>query len=378
MEIKIPEVGESIREALLAKWFRKNGELVKKDEPLCEIETDKITLDINADASGRLVIQTDAGTSVAIGAVVGMIIEQPAEEPVSSGMSERQVLTADRPDGRISAASSPSIRREMREQGIAPDSVTGTGKGGRILAGDLSAVKETEILQTPVTDPRTAPQSSTATIDSSQTRFSAAPAPEAPPPVPAVRSEEAPSYNSSREVRKPMSPIRKRISEHLVAARQQTAMLTTFNEADLSRVKELREKHRDHFQKRHGVPLGLMPFFVKACVEALKEYPSVNASIDGDDIVYHNFYDIGIAIGAEKGWWFRSCVTSTGCGCMRSTRQLQRFRKRYGPITLLSATWKAVPSASAMAECTVRCCLLRSSIYPKAVCWVCMQSRTGR
>ncbi|MBL0226194.1 MAG: 2-oxoglutarate dehydrogenase complex dihydrolipoyllysine-residue succinyltransferase [Geobacteraceae bacterium] len=301
MEIKIPEVGESVREALLAKWFRKNGELVKKDEPLCEIETDKITLDINADASGRLEIQTDAGTSVAIGAVVGMIIEQPAEEPISSGMSERQILTTDRPDGRISPASSPSIRREMREQGIVPNSVTGTGKGGRIMAGDLSTVKEAKVLQTPVTDERTAPQSSVATIDSARPRFSAAPESEAPPPVPAVRSEEAPSYNSSREVRKPMSPIRKRISEHLVAARQQTAMLTTFNEADLSRVKELRGKYSDHFQKRHGVPLGLMPFFVKACVEALKEYPSVNASIDGDDIVYHNFYDIGIAIGAEKG-----------------------------------------------------------------------------
>jgi 2-oxoglutarate dehydrogenase E2 component (dihydrolipoamide succinyltransferase) len=116
-----------------------------------------------------------------------------------------------------------------------------------------------------------------------------------------VGTEEAPRYDAGREERRPMSPIRRRIAEHLVAARQQTAMLTTFNEADLSHVKELRKKHREHYQKMHGAPLGLMPFFVKACVEALKEYPAVNARIDGGDLVYHKYYDIGIAIGAEKG-----------------------------------------------------------------------------
>ena len=195
----------------------------------------------------------------------------------------------------------------MREQGLAPGSVTGTGKGGRILQNDLSGRYRRE---GPVESCcRDWSRSASYRIepgdpcDSSFTDCHLQPFPHPclAPAASAVRSEEAPSYNPSREVRKPMSPIRKRISEHLVAARQQTAMLTTFNEADMSNVKALREKYRDQFTKRHGVPLGFMPFFVKACVEALKEYPSVNACIDGDDLVYHNYYDIGIAIGAEKG-----------------------------------------------------------------------------
>ena len=306
MEIKIPEVGESVREALLAKWFKKSGELVKKDEPLCEIETDKITLDINSDAAGLLSILVAEGTTVAIGTVVGSIVEQFQEVRATSGLDASQVSAPVSEVERNAPASSPSIRREMREQGIAPNSVTGTGKGGRIQLNDLSAGLEGTSGQIPgaeagsdavravvpvYTPPIPAPQSIPPVASPSGVT----------PVVSAVRSEDAPLYNSSREVRKPMSPIRKRISEHMVAARQQTAMLTTFNEADLSRVKELREKYRDHFQKRHGTPLGLMPFFVKACVEALKEYPSVNAGIDDDDLVYHNFYDIGIAIGAEKG-----------------------------------------------------------------------------
>jgi len=216
------------------------------------------------------------------------------------------VSAAAHEDERNTKASSPSIRREMREQGIAPDSVRGTGKGGRIVLNDLSGGIEEKVLRPPAADagpeaPRTASQPDDDAIPSPQSIPFAAPPPGATPPVSTVRSEEEPLYNSGREVRKPMSPIRRRIAERLVAARQQTAMLTTFNEADLSRVKAFREKYRDHFQKRHGTPLGLMPFFVKACVEALKEYPAVNASIDGDDFVYHNYYDIGIAIGAEKG-----------------------------------------------------------------------------
>jgi 2-oxoglutarate dehydrogenase E2 component (dihydrolipoamide succinyltransferase) len=306
MEIKIPEVGESVREALLAKWFKQNGEPVKKDEPLCEIETDKITLDINADASGMLAITVAEGTTVAVGTVVGTIVEQSLETPASSAIAMHQMPVAGPFDGHESPATSPSIRREMREQGLAPGSVTGTGKGGRVLQNDFLAgieekARSNSVAGTGPEVPRTLSNPETPAIPASQTPFSAVPSSLSTPASSNVRSEEAPFYNPSREVRKPMSPIRKRISEHLVAARQQTAMLTTFNEADMSNVKALREKYRDQFTKRHGVPLGFMPFFVKACVEALKEYPAVNASIDGDDLVYHNYYDIGIAIGAEKG-----------------------------------------------------------------------------
>ncbi len=306
MEIRIPEVGESVREALLAKWFKKSGEPVKKDEPLCEIETDKITLDINADASGVLAITVAEGTTVAVGTVVGTIVEQSLETPASSGMALNQMPVAGPFERHDVPASSPSVRREMREQGLAPGSVTGTGKGGRILQNDLLAGIEEKARSNPVAGagpevPRTVSNSDTPATPVSRTASFTVPSSVTSPAVSAVRSEEAPSYNPGREVRKPMSPIRKRISEHLVAARQQTAMLTTFNEADMSNVIALREKYRDQFTKRHGVPLGFMPFFVKACVEALKEYPSVNACIDGDDLVYHNYYDIGIAIGAEKG-----------------------------------------------------------------------------
>ncbi len=301
MEIKIPEVGESVREALLAKWFKQNGERVSRDEALCEIETDKITLDIHADAAGILSILVAEGTTVAVGTVVGSIAEQSADALLSDSKTAATVTTTSPENTLNSTISSPSIRREMREQGITPDSVTGTGRRGRITPDDLVARNGENAGRTsgsgavpesaPPAVSATPPTSSLAPVKPAAASFQAA----------SVRTEEAPPYNASREERRPMSPIRRRIAEHLVAARQQTAMLTTFNEADLSHVKILRERYRDQFQKRHGAPLGLMPFFVKACVEALKEYPSVNASIDGDDFVYHNYYDIGIAIGAEKG-----------------------------------------------------------------------------
>ena len=299
MEIRVPEVGESVREALLAKWFKKDGEEVKKDEALCEIETDKITLDINADEAGRLSIAVAEGSTVPVGTVIGSL----------SGLQAGATAAPPAPvqaaaDGTaMPTASTPAARREMREQGIDPATVVGTGKGGRITLDDLSggiadASRQVPAEQAPLADGAV----SAPAVPSPPQIIRAASVP--PPPVsPAgtVRSEEPPSYAAGREERRLMSPIRKRISERLVAVRRETAMLTTFNEADLSHIKALRDKYRDQFQKRHGVKLGFMSFFVKACVEALREFPMVNASIDGDDIVYHHYYDIGIAIGGDKG-----------------------------------------------------------------------------
>ncbi|HIJ89062.1 MAG TPA: 2-oxoglutarate dehydrogenase complex dihydrolipoyllysine-residue succinyltransferase [Desulfuromonadales bacterium] len=267
MEIKIPEVGESVREALLAKWFKKSGDFIKRDEPICEIETDKITLDLNADADGVLSIVVLEGSTVPVGTTIGAIDESASarEIPTSENVTPLSEKSANPP-------TSPSLRREMREQNISPGAVAGSGKGGRITPDDLSA----HIKSHP---PISAEPSLTLS----------------------VKTEDAPSYSSGREERRPMSPLRKRVAARLVAARQQTAMLTTFNEADLTHVKSLRSKYREHFIQRHGMPLGLMPFFVKACIEALKEFPLVNASIDGDDIVYHHYFDIGVAIGGEKG-----------------------------------------------------------------------------
>ncbi|MEI6206635.1 MAG: 2-oxoglutarate dehydrogenase complex dihydrolipoyllysine-residue succinyltransferase [Desulfuromonadales bacterium] len=302
MEIRIPEVGESVREALLAKWFKKSGDVVKRDEPLCEIETDKITLDLNADAAGVLSVSVAEGTTLAVGAVIGSIDESAGVTETSH--NESSPLPAEKP----AAPSSPSARLQMREHGIAPDEVEGTGKGGRITLDDLF----TRIGERSKLPPPSFPS---AVIEPSAVRVAVPPVPESPavalhPSAPvvaetsqqfSVRSEESPAYTAGREERRPMSPLRKRIAERLVAARQQTAMLTTFNEADLSHIKKLRSTYREHFQQRHGIALGFMPFFVKACIESLKEFPLVNASIDGDDIVHHNYYDIGIAIGGDKG-----------------------------------------------------------------------------
>lgn len=305
MEIKIPEVGESVREALLAKWFKKSGDVVTRDEPLCEIETDKITLDLNAEAAGVLTISVSEGTTVAVGMAIG-VIEESAVKP------KAPVTAAAVPaEARAAPSSSPSVRREMREKSISPDEVAGSGKGGRITLDDLFSRIEEKSKMPPPSRPATVVEPAAILPE----RQSVPPSPSPPsiteqpaPPVVAkpvqqlsVHSEESPLYSSGREERRPMSPLRKRIAERLVAVRQQTAMLTTFNEADLSHVKTLRSTYREHFLQRHGIALGYMPFFIKACIEALKEFPLVNASINGDDIVYHHFYDIGVAIGGDKG-----------------------------------------------------------------------------
>jgi 2-oxoglutarate dehydrogenase E2 component (dihydrolipoamide succinyltransferase) len=306
VEIKIPEVGESVREALLAKWFKKSGDVVTQDEPLCEIETDKITLDLNAETAGILTISVSEGTTVAVGTTIG-VIEESAVKP-EAPVSAAAPIPA---ETRVAPSSSPSLRREMRENNITPDEVAGSGRGGRITLDDLFARIEEKSKMPPSSRP--APEvEPVAIVPERQSAPSprvpaggavppASPAPAKPVQPLSVHSEEAPVYTSGRDEHRPMSPLRKRVAERLVAARQQTAMLTTFNEADLSHVKTLRSTYREHFLQRHGVALGYMPFFVKACIEALKEFPLVNASIIGDDIVYHHYYDIGIAVGGDKG-----------------------------------------------------------------------------
>lgn len=286
MEIKVPAVGESVLEALVAKWLKKDGELVKKDEPLCEIETDKITLEINAEAAGVLSIGVKAGETVKIGTVIGAIDEQGAlEGAVSPGVEpaaklESQPVTPQPP-------LSPAVRKMAQEKGLKPETIQGSGKGGRITVDDLLKAGIGD-LGTGIRGRERPPKAGPLVEQSSLF----APAAE---PLTAQAGEE------ERITRKPMTPIRKRIAERLLAARQQTAMLTTFNEADMGRIIALRKNHNERFMLRHGVALGFMPFFVKACIDALKAFPIVNARIDGDDIVYQHFYDIGIAIGGEKG-----------------------------------------------------------------------------
>ena len=255
MEIRIPEVGESVFEALVARWLKQDGERVARDEPVCELETDKITLEIAAETAGILRIAVPAGTTVKIGTVIGTIDDQA--EIVAA--PEPPPVTAPKPA--VPVHVSPSARKQARGQGEQPGSQAG---------------KTVEVEKKPVA-------------------------------TPVVRSEEPAPYHAAdqkgdaRITRSPMTPIRKRIAEHLMIARRETAMLTSFNEADMSRILEIRRKYGQEFQRRHGVKLGFMPFFVKACCEALAEFPAVNARIDGDDIVFHHFCDVGIAVSAEKG-----------------------------------------------------------------------------
>ncbi|HAD03813.1 MAG: dihydrolipoamide succinyltransferase [Desulfuromonadales bacterium GWC2_61_20] len=252
MEIKVPEVGESVREAQVAKWHQADGASVAKDAVLCELETDKITLELHAEAAGILAIRAQEGETVAVGAVIGTIAESAVAAAGEVAPEAAKPAAKKAPPAKKAAATIPVVEKS-------------------------------------------APPPSRQTV-----------APPSPAPI-LIRSEEPAPYHAEsttserRSERKAMSPIRKRIAERLVAVRQQTAMLTTFNEADMSRVQALRQHYRDAFVKRHGIKLGLMSFFVKASVEALRSFPEVNARIDGSDIVYQHFYDVGIAIGADKG-----------------------------------------------------------------------------
>jgi 2-oxoglutarate dehydrogenase E2 component (dihydrolipoamide succinyltransferase) len=284
LEIKVPTLGESVSEATVGQWLKKEGDAVARDEPLVELETDKVTLEVPAPAAGRLErIAVKDGETVGVGALLGTIAEGEAGKaaPVKAGPE----VTQERPaakggEARAPAAPAattpqtemppaPAARKLMQESGIAPDQVAGSGKRGQVLKGDVL-----EALQR-------------------------APA----PPAEAPREARAPSPadDARREERVKMTRLRLTIARRLKEAQNSAAMLTTFNDVDMSAVMDLRKTYRDIFEKKHGVRLGFMGFFVKACVHALKEIPAVNAEIDGEELVYKNFYHIGVAVGTEKG-----------------------------------------------------------------------------
>ena len=318
VDIKVPEVGESVKEALLAEWYKSDGGRVEKDEPVFVLETDKVTLEVPAEQSGILEILVQAGQNVKIGQAVGKIdtdaaqtdsaqkadqekqppeTEEKAAEPAPAPEPEpkpepapepgsKQAETAPGPEGKPDRAPKsesagndkqgaqqaetlpPSVRRLVAENNLDVSKIRATGPNGRITKGDVIAYLESGTEQTAAQPEQKSPR---------------------------------PSETKEAVTRTPMSPIRKSIAAHLLDARQNTAMLTTFNEIDMSRVKTLRERFKDTFYNTHGVRLGFMSFFVKACVAALREFPEINASIEEDEIVYHHYYHIGIAIGAKKG-----------------------------------------------------------------------------
>jgi 2-oxoglutarate dehydrogenase E2 component (dihydrolipoamide succinyltransferase) len=290
IEIKVPAMGESVTEATVARWFKKEGDAVARDEPLLELETDKVTVEVPAPADGAIEsISVRAGDTVQVGSVLGAIAEgkagapsvvtarnpqaaapavpptPPAPKPAATPAPKPVETPRPTTDG---AAAMPSVRRIAEENRLDPATVSGSGRDGRVTKGDMLSALEARA----------------ATRDVK------------PAPVPA-----GPRPNADREERVPMTRLRRTIALRLKESQNTAAQLTTFNEVDMSHVMALRTEYKESFEKKHGVRLGFMGFFVKACIAALKELPNVNAEIEGDDIVYKNYYDMGIAVSTEKG-----------------------------------------------------------------------------
>ena len=280
IEIRVPTLGESISEATVGKWFKKAGEPVRADEPLVELETDKVTLEVNAPGAGVLSeITAETGQTVAIGALLGQLsggATAPAAAPAPAAAAKAAPPTAMPP--------APSAAKIAAEDRIDLSSVAGSGKRGQVLKGDVLAAAAAANGSPPVVAPAPAP----------------APVP-APALAPLPVARPTTPDDSAREERVRMTKLRQTIARRLKDAQNTAAMLTTFNEVDMSEVMALRARYKDAFEKKHGAKLGFMGFFVKACVQALKEIPSVNAEIDGADLVYKNYCHIGIAVGTDKG-----------------------------------------------------------------------------
>jgi 2-oxoglutarate dehydrogenase E2 component (dihydrolipoamide succinyltransferase) len=277
MEIKVPEIGESVFEAVLAKWHQQDGADVAKDDLLCELETDKITLELHAEEDGTLSIKVAEGETVEVGAVIAILEEKPGREKKPEP-EKAEKAAPEKEEEKPEASEKAEQQAEPKKVEKPPVPPEKGAEKGAEKEPKREKKPKTERVEKHVREEKPQPVEP----------------PAAPPAAP--EPEEA-----GRTTRKPLTPIRKRIAERLVAARQQTAMLTTFNEADMSRVQELRRKYQKTFQERHQVKLGLMSFFVKAAVEALKAYPEVNARLEEDAVVYQHFHDIGIAVNTEKG-----------------------------------------------------------------------------
>ena len=297
IEIRVPTLGELITEATVGKWFKKAGDPVQADEPLVELETDKVTLEVNAPSPGVLSeIVAETGQTVSIGALLGQVAAgtAPARAPAAAPKPVLEAAPAaaapppSSPTARTAMPPAPAAAKIAAEDKIDLASIAGSGKRGQVLKGDVLAAVAAAQAPTPIVAlaPLQAP--------------AAAPLPASPPaPAPAARTTTP--DDGAREERVRMTKLRQTIARRLKDAQNTAAMLTTFNEVDMSEVMALRSRYKDAFEKKHAAKLGFMGFFVKACVQALKEIPAVNAEIDGADLVYKNYYHIGIAVGTDKG-----------------------------------------------------------------------------
>ncbi|PWU04047.1 MAG: dihydrolipoyllysine-residue succinyltransferase [Verrucomicrobia bacterium] len=277
IDVKVPSMGESITSGILASWHVQDGDFVTAGQVLYDLETDKITSEGQAEAAGKISLKVAQGDEVNIGQVIATI-DETAQGPATaalakpSGQESAKTPPPPAPSAPVKhEAVSPAVRRISEETGLSPETVEGTGKAGRVTKGDMIAALEKQ--------PQTPPSKE---------------------PYGAIPTQKAPQIEG-RTTRKKMTPLRRKIAERLVAAKQEAAMLTTFNEVDMSAVMAARKKYQEKFSEAHGVKLGFMSFFVKASVKALQLFPAINAQIDGDEIVQNNFYDIGVAVGGPKG-----------------------------------------------------------------------------
>lgn len=269
-DVKVPPMGESITGGILAAWKVQDGDMVERDQPLFELETDKITSEGLAEIGGKISLKVAEGDEVEIGQVVAVIDETAVVEKAKSPETAPTAAAAEAEPASI-ADSSPAVRRIAAETGIDPATVQGSGKAGRVTKGDMLAAEAQK-------------------AEPSRVEPSREPAPAAPKmPV------------GERTTRQRLSPIRQRIAERLVSAQHEAAILSTFNEVDLTEVRKLRAQYQDRFVKKYGIKLGFMSFFIKAAVEALKEVPQLNARLDGDTLVQNHFYDIGVAVSSKRG-----------------------------------------------------------------------------
>jgi 2-oxoglutarate dehydrogenase E2 component (dihydrolipoamide succinyltransferase) len=300
IEVKVPQLPESVTEATLVNWHKKPGEQVKRDENLIDVETDKVVLELPAPGDGVLIeVTREDGATVTSNDVIGVIdtdAKGAQAAPVKAAAQPAAQVTAPPPAAtaqppRTAPAAEPAVampaaRKMMADKGVDAATVTGSGRGGRVTKEDVAAAVEA----------KAAPAAPPAKPSAPSTQ---PPTPTAKPSAPPVSLPSA--LGSRPEQRVPMSRLRQRVAERLVQSQSTAAILTTFNEVNMQPIIELRNKYKERFEKEHGVKLGFMGFFVKAAVHALKKFPALNASIDGNDIVYHGYFDVGIAVGSPRG-----------------------------------------------------------------------------
>lgn len=284
-EVKVPAVGESISSGVVSVWHKKSGEQVKAGDPLFTLETDKVSTEINAEKDGVLQTLVAEGAEVKIGDVVATIEDETAgaaksEKKTEPPAEKKEAPKQDAPEEKTSTALSPAARRIVTEEKLDPEQIRGSGKGGRLTKGDALTAAQNRA------EPRTAePPAAKAPDDHAEEKQ----------PAPEQKTE------SGRFTRRKMSPLRRKIAAQLVMAQHTAAILTTFNECDMTAVQELRAKSQDAFTKKNGLKLGFMSFFIKAVVQGLKDVPSINSRIEGEDFIQNHFYDIGVAVGTERG-----------------------------------------------------------------------------